>query len=144
MAICWGLIINWISRACFAPELPGMLCLLNLSTSYSCRGLETSRFVYEGIIFSNFMSVSPPMSPACFQNLERWRDPESQRIVTIRWPGPSILATRNAATPGPRYHFLYITNEHVIYSLRRCYFLRRCHLWRQATWPLLTLLDLPL
>lgn len=48
---------------------------------------------------SSLVSVLPPMFPAFAQNLEICLVPESQRIVTILWPGPSLSAVLNAAIP---------------------------------------------
>ena len=48
---------------------------------------------------SSLLSVLPPMLPAFAQNFEICLVPESQRIVTILWPGPSLCAVLTAAIP---------------------------------------------
>ena len=55
---------------------------------------------------SSLLSVLPPTLPAFSQNFEMCLVPESQRIVTIVWPGPSLFATSTAAMPIPS-QFLY-------------------------------------
>ena len=69
---------------------------------YLIRYLHTETFPFHAFSPTtswSFMSVSPPISPALAQNFERCLVPESQRIVTILWPGPSSLASLTAATP---------------------------------------------
>lgn len=48
---------------------------------------------------SSFVSTAPPTLPALAQNRERCLDPESDKTVTILWPGPSFIAVLTAAKP---------------------------------------------
>lgn len=48
---------------------------------------------------SSLLSVLPPILPAFAQNFEMCLVPESQRIVTILWPGPNLRAVLTAAKP---------------------------------------------
>lgn len=48
---------------------------------------------------SSLLFVLPPMLPASDQNFEMCLVPESQRTVTILWPGPSFCAVFTAAMP---------------------------------------------
>lgn len=53
----------------------------------------------ESMMSSSLLFVLPPMLPAFAQNFEMCLVPESQRIVTILWPGPSVCAVLTAAMP---------------------------------------------